>query len=413
VVLVLGATVLGQPQSGVQARRHHAILAMTDFDVVSIVVLYPTPESACREMKEAYGVPVVAPPADLLVTSPARRLFMLMADPRREPSLCWRRHALRQWLEPRLAGADVAFVEAGYDQIASALPVPAVVDLDDLVVQQAKQRIAAIQDTLHHGGATSWRRWPARVALWLRLVAELERQRRWRSVQNRCMARAAVVLVCSDDDRLLLEAEQIRGRKAELVVVRNGYEPTRPPVGSDEPRHPATVAFVGHFGYQPNSEAIGWFVDQVWPTLFAARPGIRALVVGLRSDELGLERHEGVFATGRVDDPVDYLAQADVVVVPLRSGGGTRIKIIEAWAYGVPVVSTSIGAYGLGASDAVDLLIADTPEAFAEAVERLLDDVALRTSLRENGLRRASDLTWDRSRVEIARVIEATGQPVG
>ena len=412
--MVLSAPVAGRPQSGAQARRHQTILAMAGtagIEIASIVILYPTPEAACSEMHEAYGFPVSAPPTNLLVTSPVRRLLTLIADPRREPSLCWKRRALHRWIEPRLRGADVVFVEAGYDEIASSLSIPAIADLDDLEVQRVDQRISAIKETLHRRGRGSPRSWSERLVVRLRLVAEMERRRRWRTVQNRTLATAAAVLVCSDADRTFLEVEPVTGPRADIVVVPNGYESTREPVGFDEARRPGAVAFVGHFGYRPNIDAIEWFVDQVWPRLVGDRPGIGALVVGMRSDEIGLERHAGVVTTGRVDDPVDSLAEADVVVVPLQSGVGTRLKIIEAWAAGLPVVSTSIGAYGLGTTDGVDLLIADTPEDFGAAVERLLDDVSLRRLLRQNGFRRASDMTWDRSRAEMVRVVVSVARP--
>ena len=86
---------------------------------------------------------------------------------------------------------------------------------------------------------------------------------------------------------------------------------------------------------------------------------------------------------------------------------GTRIKISEAWAQGLPIVSTSIGAHGLQVQDEVDVLIADTPSAFAAAIERLSHDVALRRRLRENGLRRSQSLTWQRSRATLVQVLTA------
>jgi glycosyltransferase involved in cell wall biosynthesis len=97
-----------------------------------------------------------------------------------------------------------------------------------------------------------------------------------------------------------------------------------------------------------------------------------------------------------VPDTLPYLHRARAAIVPLLEGGGTRLKIVEAWAAGVPVVSTPLGAHGLGCVDGVDVLLAADVSAFADALHRVLEDDALYSRLRESGLRRAEALRWTR-----------------
>jgi glycosyltransferase involved in cell wall biosynthesis len=102
----------------------------------------------------------------------------------------------------------------------------------------------------------------------------------------------------------------------------------------------------------------------------------------------------GCAAATDVPDPLPYLHAARAAIVPLLSGGGTRLKILEAWAAGVPVVSTRVGAAGLDCVDGEDAMIACDPQSFAAALRRVLDDDALHAHLRRNGLRHASFLRW-------------------
>jgi glycosyltransferase involved in cell wall biosynthesis len=108
-----------------------------------------------------------------------------------------------------------------------------------------------------------------------------------------------------------------------------------------------------------------------------------------------LTREPGIEVTGSVDDVRPYYSSATVFVVPLRLGGGTRLKIIEAMAMGLPVVSTSVGAEGLDLRDGQDILLADGPIPFADATIRLLTDPALRQTLAQNARQAAQQYDWD------------------
>ncbi len=162
-------------------------------------------------------------------------------------------------------------------------------------------------------------------------------------------------------------------------------KPVRPPVPAGQPR----IAMSGNFDFAPNVQGARWFSRNVWPQL----DHIPWKLIGRCSDQMPF----GV-ATGAVEDALPELARVEVAIVPLLAGSGTRLKILEAWAAGTPVVSTTIGCEGLGVTSGVELLIGDTPEEFADAVLRLLDSKHLRAALAIMGRRRyEQEFTWPKA----------------
>jgi glycosyltransferase involved in cell wall biosynthesis len=148
-----------------------------------------------------------------------------------------------------------------------------------------------------------------------------------------------------------------------------------------------SLIFPGALTYQANFDAMDFFLRQVFPSVKAKCPGVTLRITG-RTDGVSVDRlplSEGVTLTGYLDDVRPCVARSWACVVPLHVGGGTRLKILEAMALGTPVVSTSKGAEGLEVTHGEDILIADTPTEFADALLRLLDDRALRARLATNG----------------------------
>lgn len=143
------------------------------------------------------------------------------------------------------------------------------------------------------------------------------------------------------------------------------------------------IVFTGTMSWPANAEGIGWLMEAVWPLVMAARPDARAVIVGRGAPEALVARAQGLNwrFTGFVDDIRPHVAGAQVYVIPLRVGSGTRIKAFEALAMGRPVVSTTIGVEGLDIADGAHFLAADTAEEFAGAILRLLNDTALRARL--------------------------------
>lgn len=156
-----------------------------------------------------------------------------------------------------------------------------------------------------------------------------------------------------------------------------------PPVSGKE------IIFVGSFNYYPNLDGVQYFVDQVMPEVLKRCPDAIFRMVGRQPDArvMALHNPPSLIVTGQVDDLMPCYRAAQVCVIPLRSGGGTRLKILEAMAYGRPVVSTTIGAEGIDVEHNRNILIADSPAEMAEAVCRILKDPALARNLAEEGRR--------------------------
>ncbi len=170
---------------------------------------------------------------------------------------------------------------------------------------------------------------------------------------------------------------------ARVAVVPNGVDVERYRARpGDPPPDRSTLLFFGALDYHPNGDGILWFLDEVWPRVLRTHPAARLKVVGRRPPPALLARRgPDVEVVGFVEDLRPTLAAAAAVVVPLRLGGGTRLKILEAMAMSRPVVSTSLGVEGLAAAHGRELLLADDPERFAGEVRRLLDDPALGAAL--------------------------------
>jgi glycosyltransferase involved in cell wall biosynthesis len=143
------------------------------------------------------------------------------------------------------------------------------------------------------------------------------------------------------------------------------------------------VTFLGGLHWPPNAEGILWFAKDVFPQIRAEVSEAILTVIG-KNPPAGLGG-EGIEVTGYVVDLTPYLAETGVFVVPLHAGGGMRVKILDAWSWGLPVVSTTIGAEGIKTHHGEDILVADTAQAFAQAVIRVLQDRALAQHLAQNG----------------------------
>ena len=232
-----------------------------------------------------------------------------------------------------------------------------------------------IESELHHSCSAA-DRGPAGFAHRLFRQAALDLERAW-------LPRYSMVLTTS-------EADASRARAiapSACVSVYPNAIPAAPVPPPADPSGPDVVAFSANFEYHPNRTAVRFFRQEVWPHLRHRWPNLVWRLIGknphavrnLTSGDVRIE------TTGPVEDAVAELARARVAVVPLLSGSGTRLKILEAWAAAVPVVSTSVGAEGLPARHGDTLLLAETGPEFAAAVDRLLASPALRQALGARG----------------------------
>jgi glycosyltransferase involved in cell wall biosynthesis len=219
-----------------------------------------------------------------------------------------------------------------------------------------------------------------------------------------CAGGCDALLCVSERDRQLFAA-MVPGTPTRLMP--NGVDPGFfSPGGAD--RLPASMVFTGTMNYPPNDTGIRWFVEQILPLIAAGVPGTRLTIVGAGpSRAVQRSATERVRITGYVEDVRPFLERAEVCVVPILAGGGTRLKILEAMAMGTPVVSTSVGCEGLDLRDGEHLLVADGPGEFARAVLRLFrepglcSDLALRA--RETVRERFG---WERVGSELRAVYE-------
>ncbi|MEZ4733021.1 MAG: glycosyltransferase [Caldilineaceae bacterium] len=201
--------------------------------------------------------------------------------------------------------------------------------------------------------------------------------------ESATMPRFDGAVVCSQEDATIA-AQQ--GPQLAIETIVNGadiayFTPTRQP--DPEP----TILLIGTMHYYPNIDAVLHFFATMHPALLATVPNLKVLIVGhLPPPEIqALGARPGVTVTGSVPDVRPYMARSWLLAVPLRLGGGTRLKIVEAMASGLPVVSTTVGAQGLDATDGDQLLVADTPEHFVQQTVRLLNDATLRARLADRG----------------------------
>jgi polysaccharide biosynthesis protein PslH len=274
---------------------------------------------------------------------------------------------------------DVVQIEDSYmglylEALPTALQHRSVVTFHDVVFSRA-DRIARVELHLLR-----------RIRMWLygRMMRD------WEPFYMENFGRCIVV---SEMDRKLLLSCNPR---LKIDVVPNGIDTQqfRPVPYSDDN---SMLLFVGNMGYRPNVDAVSFFCKQIFPLIRAKAPQAEVCVTGLNpAPEVLALAGEGVRVTGTVEDVRPYYAQSAVCIVPLRAGGGTRLKILEAMALGRPVVSTSIGCEGLDVQDGVHLFIADTPEDFAAKTLLLLNEPYIRESIIQSGRELAEKhYDWD------------------
>ena len=194
---------------------------------------------------------------------------------------------------------------------------------------------------------------------------------------------------------------------------------TSVPTGVDveyfAPRDAATpmsdIVFCGSMDWLPNVDAVVYFLAEVLPLIRAKLPGATFTIAGRSPDDRVLKAVQGltgVCVTGKVDDMRPYLWGSKISIVPIRIGGGTRLKIYECMAAGVPVVSSTVGAEGLRYEDGKDIVLADDPGAFAAACVRLLSDDSARGAIAHNAIERTQkEFSWEAVSREFEAILES------
>lgn len=209
--------------------------------------------------------------------------------------------------------------------------------------------------------------------------------KRMRDFEAASIRRADLTLAVSDEDREILQ-EIVGANSGKIVTVPIGVDTAH--FGEVNWRSgTASLVSIGTMYWPPNVDATLYFYGEIFPKIKRERPDATLCVVGARPTQeiLALGTDPSVTVTGLVPDTRPYAETCGVFIVPLRSGSGMRVKILNALAMGVPIVSTTVGAEGIEVTDGENILLADTPEEFAEAALRVLADPALARRLAENG----------------------------
>ena len=353
------------PNFGGSVRMFHLLKQLCARHTVHLCCLNPPDEHGQTGPLESLceSVTVINRPDAAKRCEQMKSLFSLRSFQYRSHHVPEMARAVRNLLERH----EIDLILAEFSQMASfdfPPDIPLVIDQHnvefDLIRRMAKQSP-----------------WSARKVYNLLEAAKFRRE------ELKALGAASLVTATSKRDADLMES-LVPGLQTRIVENGVDAEAFRNPGKTPTPN---TVVFVGAMHYFPNVDAMHFYMQRIHPILARKAPTIRVLFVGGRpSETLRQYESEQVKVTGFVEDVRPYMHEASAFIVPLRMGGGTRFKVVEALAAGTPVVSTSIGSEGIPVENERELLLADEPEDFANAVVRVLRTPQLAESLRTNGL---------------------------
>jgi len=233
-----------------------------------------------------------------------------------------------------------------------------------------------------------------------------------KQLESRVFSKLDLGIAVSELDRQHLERLCPGGR---FAVVENGVD-VRTFVPDPDAVEPNALVWVGGFHHYPNDEAVRFFIEEIYPRIKQEKAETKLYVVGGGVPDWLRRLANGdpsIFLTGYVDDPVPYIQRAAVFVAPILSGGGTKLKVLEAMAAGKAIVSTSIGVEGIEGKDQEHFMVADSPEAFSSRVVSLLNDHALRERLGANARKRTLEkYDWEAICETIGRIYQGAKEKV-
>jgi len=368
-VLYVSQMPASPPRFGAQARMHGLMTQLArNHDLTAVMLVDDQFDmEECRLAMQAYCREVVLVPNPYPSDGLSKRLMQLqsLASRRSFERLRLRVPALQQALDRvlRARSFDIVNLEFTFLGNCNLRQAPPGQRLPALVVDSHNIDYDLARQYARVGGLT--RRFYAGV--------------NWRKLRREELGTyrdADGVYLCSaaDQQRLL---EQVPGARTLVIPNAADVEHYQPRATDPQPDG-RTVVFFGHLSYFPNVDGVTHFVQEIWPRIAAVHPNARLKIIGGQAPPSLQElARPGIELTGFVPDLRPHLAEATAVVVPLRLGGGTRLKIVEAMAMRKAIVSTSLGAEGIEAVRGCDLMVEDQPAAFAEAVNRLLTDPSL------------------------------------
>ncbi|MBV7340256.1 glycosyltransferase family 4 protein [Chloroflexi bacterium TSY] len=215
-------------------------------------------------------------------------------------------------------------------------------------------------------------------------LLKLEAQKMARFETETCRQFDDVVWVTQEDFDSVQQIASLPIPNSSVTPICSDPEDTSVIVRKPDARR---VTFLGGLHYPPNAQGVCWFAEHTLPQILREVPDAVFTVIGKQPPDLTKYKipEKNLDITGFVDDPVPYLQETAAFVVPLQAGGGMRVKILDAWTWGMPMVSTSIGAEGIQIQDGENIIIADTPAHFAQSVIQLLKQPQLQNDLAKQG----------------------------
>ncbi|MEM8856950.1 MAG: glycosyltransferase [Chloroflexota bacterium] len=386
-VLVLTPQIPFPPQQGASLRNFHIIQGLAAAMPVSLLSFAEPDQS-----------PDVTPLVNLLekfetVPVPGRsnlkRLTQLISSP--IPDMGHRLYEPQFFkkLERMLAELRPEVVQIEGIELVRAISTVQQVLPSAKIVFDNHNAETALQERIYQTDIQKLSKLPK--ALYSRVqVSKLRRFEQWACQQ------ADVVTAVSERDAHLLQKFR-SAHQSEVVAIPNCIDLENYRVSQSRAKD-IDLVFTGKMDYRPNVDGMLWFMQEIWPLIQQQKPNATLAIVGKNPSEsiLALGNLKGITVTGAVPEIQPWLDRAQVMVMPLRMGSGTRLKLIQALAAGLPIVSTTNGAEGYPISAGKDLLIGDTPDQFATEVCSLLDSPNLREKLGNNGRGFAQSYDWRR-----------------
>ena len=371
--------------TGGSTRQYHLLRRVVELghEVTVVAPVAPAQAEATGGLTDA-GVRLIP------YERPASRVLEASHALRRQPALASRALTMPV-LGWQVSVFWTAMREAALELTRSWRPDVVSVDHDSAAhwIQDLPPELPAVL-TFHN---VSWAYYASRARSGGRWRAPLHRleSRRFRRHDLASVRRYQGLIAMSER-----EADELRRATRQTVeVIQNGVA-SWALTPSPEPKGPPALIFTGTMNHPPNAEGIAWFARGVWPQVRAAVPKARLLVVGREPPAAvrALDGRDGIEVTGGVLDVAPQFARSVAAVAPLLSGGGTRLKILEAFAAGRAVIATAVAAEGLDVRPGEDLLVEDRADAFARACITVLGDAALRARLAARG-REAAESRYD------------------
>jgi polysaccharide biosynthesis protein PslH len=380
-------------QNGGNIRSYHIALSLAERHELTFLSYYggPKDENYEGELKQHFPGAVCLCTGTSERSTAGRVLDYLLHLPQSVPYAVSRfasapvRRQLASWFEKS------AFDVAVCDFLDAAINFPEKLTIPSVLFQ-------------HNVESEIWRRHATTEAVALKRWAYKIEFKKMLRYEEAIVCSFHHVIAVSEHDRELMSKSVDSSR---ITVVPTGVDLKNFRPAEMQSREPL-VMFVGAMDWEPNIDAIEYFCEQMWPTIKTSVPTARVRIVG-RNPGRRVQKlaSESVEVTGSVPAVQSHLQEAAVVVVPLRIGGGTRLKIYEAMAMGKAVVSTSIGAEGLDVHNGRDILLADDANAFEQAVITLLRDSDLRHRYERAAVSLARQYDWQEIGNRFAEGLEA------